>query len=63
MIILYPQTKPWFAIPLISAHPANLLANPNGCWDFWGYSGVGYHGHRGKQMQAIKAMLGRLLGP
>ncbi|MBM1174569.1 hypothetical protein ACFSM9_12340 [Microvirga arabica] len=63
LIVLYPQAKPWFADPLIPGNPANLLANPNGCWDFWGYSGLGYYGQSGKQMRAVKAMVDRLLGP
>ncbi len=63
LIVLYPQAQPWLAIPLILGHPANLLANPSGCWDFWGYSGLGYHGQNGKQMRAVKAMVDRLLGP
>jgi hypothetical protein len=63
LIVLYPQAKPWLAIPLFPAHAANLLANPNGCWDFWGYSGLGYYGQNGKQMRAVKAMIDRLIGP
>jgi poly(3-hydroxybutyrate) depolymerase len=46
---LYPQTKA-------------SAANPNRCWDFWGYSGSNYHTRIGPQMQAVKAMIDRLLG-
>jgi poly(3-hydroxybutyrate) depolymerase len=61
IIILYPQTKPWFAPAFLPG--GDVLANPNGCWDFWGFSSVGYHGQSGKQMRAVKAMVDRLLGP
>jgi hypothetical protein len=61
IIILYPQTKPWFAPAFLPG--GDVLANPNGCWDFWGFSGIGYHGQSGKQMRAVKAMVDRLLGP
>jgi poly(3-hydroxybutyrate) depolymerase len=49
LVILYPQAT-------------QSSANPNGCWDFWGYSGSGYHGQRGRQMRPVKAMVDRLLG-
>ena len=49
IVILYPQATA-------------SAANPNRCWDFWGYSGSSYYGHEGAQMQAVKAMIDRLLG-
>jgi hypothetical protein len=49
LVILYPQ-----------ATRSDL--SPNGCWDFWGYSGSDYHGQKGKQMRAVMAMVARLLG-
>jgi poly(3-hydroxybutyrate) depolymerase len=49
IIVLYPQTKA-------------STANPNGCWDFWGYSGLSYYTRNGPQMRAIKAMVDRLIG-
>jgi hypothetical protein len=61
LIVLYPQATPWFADALTPANPANLLANPNGCWDFWGYSGLNYYGQSGKQIRAVRAMVDRLL--
>ena len=30
IIILYPQAK------------SSLLSNPNGCWDWWGYTNSNY---------------------
>lgn len=48
IVVLYPQVT------------ASAL-NPNGCWDFWGYTGDRYATRDGPQMRAIKAMLDRLL--
>jgi hypothetical protein len=47
--ILYPQVT-------------SSTLNPNGCWDFWGYSGPQYATRDGPQMRAIKAMVDRLFG-
>jgi hypothetical protein len=49
IVVLYPQV-------------ANSTANPNGCWDFWGYTGASYLSKDGPQMRAVKAMVDRLLG-
>ncbi|WP_262269988.1 extracellular catalytic domain type 2 short-chain-length polyhydroxyalkanoate depolymerase [Microvirga yunnanensis] len=49
IVVLYPQTK-------------TSAANPNRCWDFWGYSGSNYYTRNGPQMRAIKAMIDRLIG-
>jgi hypothetical protein len=49
IVVLYPQTKA-------------SAANPNRCWDFWGYSGLSYYTRNGPQMRAIKAMVDRLIG-
>jgi hypothetical protein len=49
LVILYPQAT-------------RSSANPNGCWDFWGYSGADYYGRNGRQMRAVNAMVARLLG-
>ena len=38
------------------------LTNPNGCWDWWGYTGVAYPTKAGPQIAAVRAMLGRLAG-
>lgn len=47
LIVLYPQT-------------VKNNDNPNGCWDWWGYSGSDYHLRSGKQISAVKAMIDRL---
>jgi len=49
IVVLYPQ---------IAAQPVN----PEGCWDWWGYSGPDYYQRTGRQIRAVKAMLDRLLG-
>jgi poly(3-hydroxybutyrate) depolymerase len=49
LIVLYPQA---------TATPAN----PNGCWDWWGYDDPGYATRSGRQMAAVRAMLARLAG-
>ena len=44
IVVLYPQAKTW-------------LANPQGCWDWWGYSGEHYADKQGKQVRALSRML------
>lgn len=41
LIVLFPQAK------------KSLGKNPNGCWDWWGYTGKDYHTKNGPQMKAI----------
>jgi poly(3-hydroxybutyrate) depolymerase len=58
-VVLYPQAEPtrfaWYApwLPL----------NPEGCWDWWGYSGADYAVRTGVQIRAIAAMIARLEQP
>ena len=62
IVVLYPQVvarygwRPW-------PWPGSYVFNPNGCWDWWGYSGVDYHTKRAPQIRAVKAMLDRLAEP
>jgi poly(3-hydroxybutyrate) depolymerase len=57
LIILYPQVD-----------KADLRGNPNGCWDWWGYTtmppwgfgGSGFVFRSGPQVSAIHAMIARL---
>ncbi len=51
LIVLYPQT-------IASSNPSN----PEGCWDWWGYTGAGYALQSGPQMQALIAMIRHLEG-
>jgi hypothetical protein len=51
IVVLFPQVEPSFQ-PL----------NPNGCWDWWGYTGDAYATQAGPQMAAVKAMVKDLIG-
>jgi hypothetical protein len=48
IIILYPQAN-------------TTSANPNGCWDWWGYDDVNFPAKSGGQMVAIKTMIDRIV--
>jgi hypothetical protein len=48
IIIVYPQVK------------ASLTSNPQGCWDWWGYTNVNYANKLGPQMSTIRNMISRL---
>ncbi len=47
LIILYPQTKSSIFAPL----------NPQGCWDWWGYTDRYYATQKGPQIKAIHTMI------
>jgi hypothetical protein len=55
-IVLYPQVQP--SQPSMIAWW--LPVNPNGCWDWWGYTGTDYAVKSGVQLTAIMAMVDRL---
>lgn len=46
IIVLYPQ-----------ARRTQMMSNPNGCWDWWGYSGENYHTKKGLQMKVVYSLL------
>jgi hypothetical protein len=50
LLVLYPQVN-------------KSLSNPEGCWDWWGYTGVNYADKSGPQMKAIKDMVNQLTKP
>jgi hypothetical protein len=50
-IIVYPQTKPY-----------GITTNPNGCWDWWGYTTPDYATKNGLQMRVVKAIIDRITG-
>ena len=50
LIVLFPQTS---ASPL----------NPQGCWDWWGFTGSDYLTRNAPQITAVHRMLERLAGP
>jgi hypothetical protein len=54
LIVLYPQVKKTDGF---------FSDNPKGCWDWWGYTGVGWDDKRSVQMRAIIAMVNRLKLP
>lgn len=50
LVVLYPQTN-------------TVLSNPNGCWNWWGYSDDSdYDTQRGKQIATVWRMVERLAG-
>jgi len=51
IVVLYPQAAKSLFWPF----------NPQGCWDWWGYSGAGYATRNGLQLRAVHRML-RALG-
>ena len=59
IIVLYPQTISRYGF---GGWPMSFVLNPNGCWDWWGYTGPVYHTRNGAQIRAIQAMLARLAG-
>jgi len=51
IIVLYPQVN-----------KSEVPLNPQGCWDWWGYTGLDFQVQSGKQLSAIHAMVVRLTG-
>ncbi len=47
LVLLFPQV-------------VSSSANPNGCWDWWGYTGRRFLERDGPQMLAVRRMIGRL---
>jgi hypothetical protein len=58
-IVLYPQVQPSQPTMMFWWQPLN----PNGCWDWWGYTGTDYAVKPGVQIKAIMAMVDRLAQP
>jgi poly(3-hydroxybutyrate) depolymerase len=56
IIVLYPQAKPSEKSML---NPMGL-PNPNGCWDWWGFTNQDYLNKSGIQMQTVWSMIERL---
>jgi poly(3-hydroxybutyrate) depolymerase len=59
VIVLYPQVQAVRPTPLAWWLPLN----PNGCWDWWGYTGTDYAVRSGVQIRAVMAMVDRLAAP
>jgi poly(3-hydroxybutyrate) depolymerase len=47
IVVLYPQAAKSLLMPL----------NPQGCWDWWGYTGPGYATRDGPQLVTVRRML------
>lgn len=47
IVVLYPQA-------------VSVAGNPNGCWDWWGYTDANFANNKGVQLSAIRAMVDRL---
>jgi len=50
LVVLYPQTKKSLFMPL----------NPQGCWDWWGYTGENYATRDAVQIMAVKTTIENL---
>lgn len=59
IVVLYPQTAAYQYAFLGISFP---WPNPRGCWDWWGYTGSGFHVKSGVQVGAVAAMIDRLSG-
>ena len=53
IIVLYPQVDP-------QSNPSELPYNPQGCWDWYGYTGLDFQTQGGAQLTAIHEMVQRL---
>ncbi len=51
IVVLYPQLD-----------PTDFPLNPQGCWDWWGYSGLDFATRSGAQLSAVHVMVQRLTG-
>lgn len=60
IVILYPQAAVLQRRVLGIALP---WPNPQGCWDWWGFTGPDYARRAGPQIAAINAMINRLVQP
>jgi len=63
LIVLYPQTIARFGWNWKTFWTFSYVANPNACWDWWGYDDPDYYKKSGAQMSAIKKLLERLALP
>ena len=70
IVLLYPQVRASSPPPADQAHGATYQLNPQGCWDFWGYTnrdealtGVFrvFARRNAPQMAAVKRMVDALL--
>jgi len=58
IILLYPQVD---RSPSVGNIPLTAQINPNGCWDWWGYSQpFGFQLRHGLQIDTVRQMVARL---
>jgi poly(3-hydroxybutyrate) depolymerase len=58
IVVLYPQ-----ALRILAPWYNWFSGNPNGCWDWWGYSGPDYLSRTAPQMSAVARMAAALGAP
>lgn len=58
LVLLYPQIRPRSGLAWGSTR---WLQNPRGCWDWWGYTGAAYATKEAPQIEAVRAMIDRLM--
>lgn len=56
----YKETADTNNIVVLFPQATASAANPNGCWDFWGYTNADYATRAGIQMVAVKRMVDRI---
>lgn len=52
LVVFYPQTQSSNMMPF----------NPQGCWDWWGYTDENYATAQGTQVQAVRALVNAIAG-
>eukprot|EP01035_Chromulina_nebulosa_P018765 gene18765-24532_t len=52
IIVLYPYAKVSNSLP----------SNPNGCWDWWAYTGTDYGFKTGKQIKFVRSLITKIAG-
>ena len=60
IVVLYPQAA---AVIERLAGIGIEWPNPQGCWDWWGFTGADFARRSGVQISAIEAMIDRIAGP
>jgi len=53
----------WGDLVVLFPQAVASLVNPNGCWDWWGYTGPAYASNMGVQMRTVWAIIQDLLRP
>jgi len=62
LIVLYPQAIARYGWGGFGFN-TSFVFNPNGCWDWWGYTGPAYATRNAPQIRAVQAMIDRLAAP